>query len=47
MSILILKLTKYLDDITLHDVVYDIQQLNTKNRHDLLRYIRFLKTEDS
>lgn len=38
---------KYLDDITLHDVVYDIQQLNTKNRHDLLRYIRFLKTEDS
>lgn len=36
----------YLDDITLHDVMYDIQQLNTKNRHDLLRYIRFLKTED-
>lgn len=38
---------KYLGDITLHDVVYDMQQLNPKNRHDLLRYIRFLKTEDS
>lgn len=37
---------KYLDDITLHDVVYDMQQLNTKNRYDLLRYIRFLKMED-
>lgn len=36
----------YLGDITLHDVVYDIQQLNTKSRRDLLRYIRFLKTED-
>lgn len=37
---------KYLGDITLHDVVYDMQQLNPKSRHDLLRYIRFLKTED-
>lgn len=37
---------KYLDDITLHDVVYDMQQLNTKNRQELLRYIRFLKTEN-
>lgn len=37
---------KYLDDINLHDVVYDMQQLNTKNRQDLLRYIRFLKTEN-
>lgn len=37
---------KYLDDITLHDVVYDIQQLNTKNRQNLLQYIRFLKTEN-
>lgn len=37
---------KYLGDITMHDVVYDMQQLNTKNRHNLLQYIRFLKTED-
>lgn len=37
---------KYLGNITLHDVVYDIQQLNAKNRYDLLRYIRFLKTEN-
>ena len=35
---------KYLDDITMHDVVYNIQQLNAKDRHDLLRYIRFLKS---
>lgn len=37
---------KYLGDITMHDIVYDIQQLNMKNRHNLLRYIRFLKSED-
>lgn len=35
---------KYLDDITMHDVVYNIQRLNAKDRHDLLRYIRFLKS---
>lgn len=37
---------KYLGNITMHDMVYDMQQLNTKSRHDLLRYIRFLKTEE-
>lgn len=38
---------KYLGDITMHDVVYDIQKLNPKDRRDLLRYIRFLKNGDS
>ena len=35
---------KYLGDITMHDVVFDIQKLNTKDRRDLLRYIRFWRT---
>ena len=34
---------KYLGDITLHDVVFDIQKLNSKDRRDLLRYIKFLE----
>lgn len=34
---------KYLGDVTMHDVVYDIQNLNPQNKRDLLRYIRFLK----
>ncbi len=34
---------KYLGDITMHDVVFDIQKLNAKDRRELLRYIRFLK----
>lgn len=38
---------KYLGDITMHDVVYDIQKLNSKDRRDLLRYIRFLKNGES
>lgn len=38
---------KYLGDITMHDVVYDIQKLNTKDRRDLLRYIKFLKNGES
>ncbi len=38
---------KYLGDITMHDVVYDIQKLNTKDRRDLLRYIRFLKNGEN
>lgn len=33
----------YLGKITMHDVVYDIQQLNAKERRDLLKFIRFLK----
>lgn len=38
---------KYLGDITMHDVVYDIQKLNTKDRRDLLRYIKFLKNGEN
>ncbi len=34
---------KYLGDVTMHDVVYNIQKLNAKGRHGLLRYIRFLQ----
>ena len=36
----------YLGKITMHDVVYDIQQLNAKERRDLLKFIRFLKSSD-
>ncbi|MCD7726171.1 MAG: helix-turn-helix domain-containing protein [Clostridiales bacterium] len=36
----------YVGNITLHDVVYDIQQLNAADRKDLLKYIRFLKNTD-
>lgn len=36
----------YLGNITMHDVVYDMQQLNKKNRRDLLQYIRFLKHDN-
>ena len=37
---------KYLSDVTMHDVVYDLQKLNAKDRRDLLKYIRFLKNGD-
>lgn len=37
---------KYLGDVTMHDVVFDIQKLNAKDRRDLLKYIRFLKNSD-
>ena len=33
----------YLDHITLHDVLYDIQRLKRDNRKDLVRYISYLK----
>ena len=38
---------KYLGDVTMHDVVYDIQKLNPKDRRDLLRYIKFLKNGEN
>lgn len=38
---------KYLGNVTMHDVVYDIQHLNARGRHDLLKYIRFLKHPDT
>lgn len=33
----------YLDDITMHDVMYDIQNLNQDDRKDLIKYIKYLK----
>lgn len=36
----------YLGSITMHDVVYDIQKLNARERRDLLKYIHFLKHTD-
>lgn len=36
----------YLGDITMHDILYDMQQLNSKERKDLLKYIRFLRNAD-
>lgn len=37
---------KYLGDVTMHDIVYDIQKLNPQNRRDLLKYIKFLKQSE-
>ncbi len=34
----------YLDDITMHDVMYNIQQLKRHKRKDLIKYIRFLNS---
>lgn len=34
----------YLQNITMHDVMYDIQGLKQENRRDLIKYIRYLKT---
>ena len=36
----------YLDDITMHDVMYDIQKLDTDDRKDLIKYIRYLKSNN-
>ncbi len=33
----------YLEDITLHDIMYDIQCLKPRERRDLLRYLQYLK----
>lgn len=33
----------YLDNITLHDVMFDIQKLKPRERKDLMRYIQYLK----
>lgn len=37
---------KYLGDVTMHDVVYDLQKFGAKERRDLLKYIKFLKNPD-
>lgn len=36
----------YLEDTTLHDVMYDIQNLNEDARKELLRFIKFLGNSD-
>lgn len=37
----------YLENITMHDVVYDIQRLKPNGRRDLIKYIRYLKHTDN
>ena len=32
----------YVDNITMHDVIYDMHSLNEPARKDLIKYIRFL-----
>lgn len=32
----------YIDDITMHDIVFDIQSLDEESRKNLVKYIRFL-----
>lgn len=34
--------TAYVDDITMHDIVFDIQALGMAERKNLVKYIRFL-----
>ena len=36
----------YLDNITMHDVMYDIQKLKPEDRKDLIKYIRYLRNSD-
>lgn len=36
----------YIDDITLHDMVYDMQTLNDTGRKDLVKYMRFLHQDN-
>lgn len=35
----------YIDDISMHDIVYDMQTLDDASRKDLVKYIRFLRHE--
>lgn len=32
----------YIDNITVHDLLYDIQDLDYAGRKDLVKYVRFL-----
>ncbi len=36
----------YIDNITMHDVVYNIQALDDENRKNLVKYIRFLNHKE-
>ncbi|MDE5931412.1 MAG: helix-turn-helix domain-containing protein [Lachnospiraceae bacterium] len=35
----------YIDDITMHDIVFDLQTLGAVERKNLVKYIRFLHQE--
>lgn len=37
----------YLDNITMHDVIYDIQKLKEEERRDLLKYIKYLNSSET
>lgn len=37
----------YVDDITLHDMVYNMQTLDNTARKDLVKYIRFLHQDNN
>ena len=34
----------YLENITMHDVMYEIQKLSPQGRRELVRYLQYLKT---
>lgn len=36
----------YIDDITMHDIVYDLQTLEAAERKSLVKYIRFLHQDN-
>ena len=37
----------YVDDITLHDMIYNMQTLDNTARKDLVKYIRFLHQDNN
>lgn len=37
----------YVDNLSMHDVIYDMQSLNEAERKDLIKYIRFLHQDFS
>lgn len=37
---------EYLDGVTLHDLVFDIQKLDTEKRKSLAQFVRFLNSQE-
>lgn len=37
---------EYLDGVTLHDLIYDIQKLNPEKRKSLAQFVRFLNSQE-
>ena len=37
---------KYLDDLTLHEMVYNIQKLDEEKRKSLAQFVRFLNSQE-